>query len=142
MIRDDDVQKIAEYIINAEMAKSDYSLSVINLTDDEIKELNSQYRGIDQATDVLTFVADDSEDDYVDQSQTKELGDIFISIDTIQRQCVEWQNTPKKEYLFMLIHGLLHICGWEHEESFNDHEEMFIKQQYYYDILCKSIILE
>lgn len=142
LIPENDIQKISEHIINTELDKADYALSVINCTDQDIKDLNSRYRGIDEATDVLTFVSNDQESDFVDDSQPRELGDIFISIDTIHRQCSKWHNTPEKEYLFMLIHGLLHICGWEHEDSINDHEEMFKRQGYYYELFSESITCE
>ncbi len=109
-------------------------MSVINVDDETIRELNEQYREKDESTDVLTFVNDCIYED----EPLVELGDIFISLETIKRQAGKFNTTFEKEYKFMLIHGLLHLCEYDHEESFNDHEEMFIRQQKYFDELLKG----
>ncbi len=137
LITEDAIKKCTDCIISKELEPGFYTLSVINCTDKFIQELNCQYRGIDEPTDVLTFTMDDQKQ----PDEPLELGDIFLSIDTIKRQSGNWQNTPEQEYLFMLIHGLLHICGWEHQGSYNEEEEMFRRQKYYYGLLAHEIKL-
>jgi len=133
-----EITTIADYILTRELEDGHYSLSVINCSDERIRELNLDYRGVDEPTDVLTFaLSDDQLDDNI-----LELGDIFLSIDTINQQASNWQNTPKEEYLFMLIHGLLHICGYDHKGPYQYEkegeaieEEMFRRQRSYFEAL-------
>jgi len=134
LISEEAIQKYSNLIISKELKEGSYTLSIINCTDNRICLLSNQYRGLDQPTDVLTFAMhDESPEGLI------ELGDIFLSIDTIKRQASDWQNAPQQEYLFMLIHGLLHICGWEHEGPYNEEEEMFKRQRYYYELLVDEI---
>lgn len=133
-ISQDEMERVIYHVLSSELDhEDDYSLSVINVNDETIRDLNEQYRDKDEATDVLTFVNDCIYED----EPLVELGDIFISLETIKRQAVRFETTFEREYLFMLIHGLLHLCEYDHEESFNDHEEMFIRQQKYFDELVK-----
>ncbi|MFP4462157.1 MAG: rRNA maturation RNase YbeY [Thermotogota bacterium] len=127
------VRTITSLILSKELEPGCYSISIINCTDNRIRELNQSYRNVDEPTDVLTFPMNFKDLD----EEPVELGDIFLSIDTIKRQAGKWQNTPQQEYVFMLIHGLLHIIGYEHEGPYNDKEEMFQRQRYYFDLLQK-----
>jgi probable rRNA maturation factor len=85
----------------------------VYLTDDrEVQSLNSQYRGKDTPTDVLSFPMDESED--VQYSPVM-LGDIVISLDTAARQAYEYFNTLRQEIAFLTVHGMLHLLGYDHE---------------------------
>jgi probable rRNA maturation factor len=131
-ISEEEIERIVNHVLGSELDhEDDYSLSILNVNDETIKELNAQYRNKDESTDVLTFV---NECIYEDEPLV-ELGDVFLSLETIKRQAEKFNNTFEREYTFMLIHGLLHLCEYDHEGSFNDHEEMFIKQQKYFDEL-------
>src|SRR6056297_1070587 len=134
LMSEEAIQKCSQLILSKELKAGSYTLSVINCTDSMIRELNNQYRGVDQPTDVLTFTLNDEGLD-----EPTELGDIFLSIDTIKRQSSYWNNTPEQEYLFMIIHGLLHICGYEHEGPYNEEEEMFKRQKLYYELFVDKI---
>lgn len=83
----------------------DTEVSVLLCDDDAIQALNAQWRGIDKPTDVLSFPM--GEDDI--------LGDIVISVDTTIRQAEEYAHTPLDEATRLWIHGLLHLCGYDHE---------------------------
>lgn len=137
LLQQEEIETITNLIISKELQKVFYSLSVINCTDDRIQELNKSYRGVDEPTDVLTFPMESEDLD----EEPFELGDIFLSIDSIKRQSAKWENTPQQEYVFMLIHGLLHICGWEHKGSYNESEEMFQRQRYYFDLILDTFNL-
>jgi len=137
LVTEETIRTIATLVISRELEDGFYSLSIINCTDGRIQELNKIYRDVDEPTDVLTFPME-----YEDLDEEPfELGDIFLSIDTIKRQANKWENTPQQEYIFMLIHGLLHICGYEHEGPYNEEEEMFQKQRYYFDQILNTINL-
>jgi rRNA maturation RNase YbeY len=71
-------------------------------SDDEILRLNNQYLGHDYYTDIITF--DYSEGDLLS-------GDLFISVDTVQSNAVQYQTDYAEELLRVMIHGVLHLCG-------------------------------
>lgn len=85
----------------------DQEVSVILVDDVEIQRLNQMYRQLNQATDVLSFVDEDS----------TYLGDIFISVDAITRQANDYNHSIKREFCFLVTHGLLHLLGYDHETS-------------------------
>jgi probable rRNA maturation factor len=137
LLTEETIKTITTLILSKELDDGFYSISIINCTDERIQVLNKSYRNVDKPTDVLTFPMESEDLD----EEPFELGDIFLSIDTIKRQSAKWENTPQQEYLFMLIHGLLHICGWEHERPYNENEEMFQRQRYYFDLILDTINL-
>ncbi len=79
-------------------------LSLLLTLDDEIRGLNSRFRGIDRATDVLSFPMDDE----------RLLGDIAISMDRVRGQATEAGITDEMELARLCHHGLLHLLGYEH----------------------------
>ena len=84
----------------------------ISFTDDRhIHELNLQYRGKDKATDVLSFSLTEGDDEYYGPS----LGDVVISLDTAKMQAKRYGVSLSCEVLRLLIHGLLHLTGFDHE---------------------------
>ena len=101
------------------------------ITDDEgIRELNSNMRGIDAPTDVLSFpglVFDEpavfdtdlnkKEDITDNDTGCVMLGDIVINIDRVRSQAKEYGHSMKREYAFLLAHAMLHLCGYDHMED-------------------------
>jgi len=89
-------------------------LSVLLTGDRKIKKLNSQYRKVDSATDVLSFPQDSSA---VDEQGIPLLGDVVISVETAARQAKEHLLTLDEELALLAIHGILHLRGLDHERS-------------------------
>lgn len=93
----------------------------VTLTDNEnIKQINKQYRNIDKATDVLSFPILEKEEieninnitnDIVKQVM---LGDIIISIPKVEEQAQEYGHSFKREFAYMLVHGFCHLMGFDH----------------------------
>ena len=100
------------------IGRADSSLTVAFVRDPRIRELNLRFRGKPHATDVLSFPAgdnfeaDDLGDDYLGDDY---LGDIVISADTAARQAEEAGHTLEREVSELVIHGVLHLCGYDHE---------------------------
>lgn len=95
---------------------SDAHASILFTDDREMRSLNKQYRGKDKATDVLSFAALDVElPKALRKHAPRMLGDLVISVDTLLRQAKEYGVTPKEELLRLLIHGTLHLLGYDHE---------------------------
>ena len=80
------------------------------VSDSQIKELNRRFRGIDKATDVLSFPAGDET-----SGATTNLGDIAISLERAAIQAKENEMTLEGEIAQLILHGLLHLCGYDHE---------------------------
>ena len=87
------------------LGSDDSSVTVAFVSDTKIRELNRQFRGIDKATDVLSFPAGDE----------GQLGDIAISLETAERQSKENGLTLNGEIAQLILHGLLHLSGYDHE---------------------------
>ena len=80
------------------------------VSDSQIKELNRRFRGIDKATDVLSFPAGAET-----SGATTNLGDIAISLERAAIQAKENEMTLEGEIAQLILHGLLHLCGYDHE---------------------------
>ena len=93
------------------------TFSIILTGDEEIRELNRDYRNIDKVTDVISFALNDNIDI---KMPINALGDIFISIPQMQRQAKEYNHIAKRELSFLVVHGLLHLLGYDHQ---NEEEE-------------------
>ena len=91
----------------------DAELSILLVSDREMRVLNRRWRGRDRPTDVLSFAQGDGEPDAPDGL----LGDVVISVDTARRQAAERRETVGREAERLLIHGLLHLLGYDHERS-------------------------
>jgi probable rRNA maturation factor len=95
-------------------AGSSISLTLVN--DDAIRELNRTHRGKDAATDVLSFPLD-PDDASDDGDPERLLGDVVISVDMARRQAADYDARLQAEIYRLLIHGLLHVLGHDHEEA-------------------------
>ena len=101
----------------------DPEVSIVLVDDGYIRELNQQYRNIDQPTDVLSFAMSEStgeEPDYDDEVEGCEeniLGDIIISTETAVRQADEFGHSLEREMAYLTAHGMFHLLGWDHEDE-------------------------
>ena len=89
-------------------------LSVLLTNDEKIQKLNKKYRGQNQATDVLSFPQNESEEN---EPSAHLMGDVVISMMTAKRQSVEHGLSFDEEIILLLIHGILHLLGFGHEHS-------------------------
>lgn len=92
--------------------KSNARVTVVFVRDRVIRRLNNQYRQINRATDVLSFPAGD---EMPGEGKEQYLGDVVISIDTAVRQAESAGHSIEREVDELLIHGVLHLCGYDHE---------------------------
>ena len=94
-------------------------VSVTLTNDQKIHELNLQYRGIDRPTDVLSFAFRDSDEPEIfsESDQPEILGDIIISIDRAKSQAEEFGHSIRREIVFLTVHGILHLLGYDHMEE-------------------------
>ena len=109
-----------------EFACKNVYFSVIFINDEEIHKINKEYRGIDRPTDVISFAFNDngSLDGPINM-----LGEIYVSIDRMKEQAVEYGHSEKRELSFLCIHGLLHLLGYDHTLGEKEEKEMFDLQR-------------
>jgi len=116
------------------MGLGDYELSLLIVNDNKIHELNRDYRQKDKATDVLSFPQMDWKTALTVETKGQEkqqgpkiLGDIVISLDHVAYNAEKIGNSISREFCFLLIHGILHLCGHDHREK--EEEALMIGQQ-------------
>lgn len=107
--------------------KDKYVLSVIICGPISIKRINRDYRNIDRETDVISFALLD-DGDITESEGMIELGDIFINRDRVLLQAEEYHHSVKREFIFLFVHGLLHLFSYDHMNK-EDEEKMFALQK-------------
>ena len=111
-------------------------MSVTFVNNDRIQKLNREYRGVDRATDVISFAIEDNADDdfplVMDDELAAEIpeniGDIFVSVDKIAEQAKFLGHSNDRELGFLVVHGFLHLNGYDHQTP-EDEKEMFTLQR-------------
>jgi probable rRNA maturation factor len=93
---------------------TDREVSVVFVSDRKIRELNRDFRQMDKPTDVLSFAADEGETPFPGNPV---LGDVIISIETAERQSHDIGHSLDDEINRLLIHGLLHLLGYDHMQA-------------------------
>lgn len=107
--------------------EDNYVLSLIICGPITIKRINRDYRNKDAVTDVISFALLDNED-AVEYEDCIELGDIFINRQRVFSQAKEYGHSVKREFVFLFVHGLLHLLGYDHMNK-EDEEKMFSLQR-------------
>lgn len=101
---------------------TDGEVSLSFVDDEMIRELNEEYRGINRATDVLSFAMHEQKEQeepeiWYEDEVPNLLGDIVISLTTAQRQATEYGHSLERELGFLFVHGFLHLLGYDHEND-------------------------
>ena len=115
-----DVERLAEFVVRAEACPESTEVSINFVTNDAIHELNRDYRGVDRPTDVLSFECDGYDDEVAydaEVDESFELGDIVVAPDVAEGQAPEYGMTFADELSLLIVHGLLHLCGYDHMED-------------------------
>ena len=130
--------KVAKKVLKKE--KNKFELSIVLVGEKKIKQLNKKYRGKNQATDVLAFgenikykIPAWPADKYNTRYKIQDLGEILICLEEVKKNAREFNTTFKKELTRVLIHGILHLLGANHETSDKRAKKMREKEKYYFD---------
>lgn len=128
------VQDVLAYAANYLELEENCAMSVIIVDNEEIQKINREYRQKDAVTDVISFALEESvvEDDFPAiqevMDESRELGDIFVSFQRAQEQAVEYGHSFKRELGFLVVHGFLHLNGYDHMTD-EEEAEMFDLQR-------------
>lgn len=117
----DEVKKVIKESLNVEKEDIESEVSISFVTDEEIHELNREYRNVDRPTDVLSFPMELEFD-----MPEKMLGDIIISTDTASRQADEFNHSIEREILYLVTHSMFHLMGYDH---MNDDEKLIMRSK-------------
>jgi len=133
-LTDENIQFVADLLNHAakmENVEDGTEVSVTFVTNEEIREINKQYRDKDSATDVISFALEElSEGEVVPvgMDMPRVLGDIIISVERTREQAEEYGHTFERELGFLAVHGFLHLLGYDHMTE-EDEKEMFGRQK-------------
>lgn len=132
------ITKVVNTSLDIEDCPYDIELNVILTDNNEIKEINNNYREIDKATDVLSFPMVDytvpsdfshlEDDDTYFNLETGELllGDIIISVEKVMEQAGEYGHTLERELAFLTAHSMMHLFGYDH---MTEEERIFMEER-------------
>ena len=108
-----------------------YEVSLSFVDNEEIHQLNRDFRGVDRATDVLSFPL--LTDDFDIEIEEESLGDIVISLERALEQSIEYNHSFDREVCFLVCHSMFHLLGYDHDTEENT-KEMRKKEE---DVLNK-----
>ena len=130
------VVQVVEEVIAYEQCEEEFEVSISFVNNQEMRSLNKEYRNIGKETDVLSFPlvefieeelnTEDEDAEYIEEEIA--LGDIVISMEKAVEQSEEYGHSFKRELAFLLVHGMLHLLGYDHDEEASE-GEMFDKQE-------------
>ncbi|ASS71921.1 MULTISPECIES: rRNA maturation RNase YbeY [Bacillus] len=126
-----EVEKLLQFAAEREGVQDQAEVSVTIVTNDEIQQINKEYRGKDTPTDVISFALEEEgegEVEIVGAEMPPVLGDIIISADRTKEQAEEYGHSFLRELGFLAVHGFLHLLGYDHMTK-EQEEEMFTKQK-------------
>ena len=118
------IEKAVGYCYQLEKHPETYQVSISFVNDDEIQQLNNQYRGKNEPTDVLSFPM--SFDDLA--VEEKLLGDIVISTEKMLKQAREFGHGVKREMIYLVVHSVFHLMGYNHSDD-ESKEIMRLKEE-------------
>ena len=118
------IQNIAEQVLIAQGVGSDVELGLVITSQERVQQLNRSYRGKDEPTDVLAFYMTDIAGEteagiapfVTPPDGVSHLGEVIISCPQAIIQAKEHRHSVKKEIAILIIHGVLHLLGYDHEE--------------------------
>jgi probable rRNA maturation factor len=111
----------------AAMDRTPMSATVVIVRDPVMRDLNREYRSIDRPTDVLSFPSRDERSSSDDFADALFLGDVVVSADAALRQALEAGHPLEREVSELIIHGILHLCGYDHETDQGEMNRLELK---------------
>lgn len=117
------IKKVIETALRFIDVNQDCEIGIACVDNDESHKLNLEYRQKDKPTNVLSFPSDIPEE-VLSMLDALPIGDLVICIPVVLQEAIEQNKTPIEHFTHMLVHGTLHLMGYDHETSDEDAEEM------------------
>lgn len=132
----DGFEKYLKPLLKKTLNKTNFDISanvsIVLMDDASIKTYNKTYRNIDRTTDVLSFVDGETFEGVVS------LGDILISTETCKKQAEAYGHSLKREFLFLVTHGYLHLLGYDHMNEEDEKEMLDLQKEILDDVVKRS----
>lgn len=127
-IKKSNIDKILRLTERNLKIKKNYGISIVLVDNKTIKDLNIRYRRKNKVTDILTFCykekkINENKKSFLNFTDKDYLGDIIISHERLKKQAREYKRTSEQEFCSLLVHGLLHLFGYDHHRK-KDRERM------------------
>ncbi len=110
------INEVAAICLKEEQIPEEAEIDLLFVDNEAIREMNREYRDKDSATDVLSFPMYEADEEIDDEDEIL-FGDIVISLERAQEQCEEYGHSLEREVMYLLVHGLLHLSGYDHMEE-------------------------
>jgi probable rRNA maturation factor len=117
------LNRLARTILS-DVGEGSAELGIMFVGDQRMRGLNRRYRGKDRTTDVLAFATREAL-----HSSAELLGDVVIAVPTAARQAKQGQRSLDEELMVLLVHGILHLCGYDHERSEKEARRMHRRER-------------
>lgn len=105
-LSDETIERLVLHALKSEEQEDEWVVSVVLVDDPEMQRLHADFMNIDEPTDVMTFPSDFEE-------EGQQGGDIVISVERAAEQGSENGLSAEEEVIFLAVHGVLHLCGWD-----------------------------
>lgn len=113
------IHRVVKQALEMQSVTADVELSIVITDNENIRKINKEFRDKDMATDVLSFPG--YEPTEIENIKTSDelmvIGDIIISKEKVIEQAEEFENTFEREFAYLLVHGILHLLGYDHIEE-------------------------
>ena len=112
------IRKCCHAVLQTEGMSGNYEVSVSFVDEEHIHQLNKQHRGKDESTDVLSFPTGVAGKYDIDkETGASMLGDIALSVPHVYRQAEQYGHDIRREFAYLTVHSMLHLIGYDHEDS-------------------------
>ena len=120
------VRRIAQTVLKAEEVAHPYEVSMVFTDSETVQQLNRDYRGMDEPTDVLAFYmlpqGEGNDSFALPPDEVTRLGEVIISYPQAIEQAREQGHSPERELALLIVHGILHLLGYDHEKPEEEDE--------------------
>jgi probable rRNA maturation factor len=123
-----DLRAVVEHALAVEDVEESVAIGVILVDDETIHQLNRDYLNHDEPTDIVTFPLD-GDDGFIAGAggMRRELGEMYISFERAAAQSADWGSDQEREIRFLVVHGVLHLLGWD-DATTEERERMLARQ--------------
>lgn len=130
------VRRACNATLDMEKFVGDAEINVTFTCDEDIRKINSQFRNIDSATDVLSFpLSENGVYDINPETNAKMLGDVLISLEHAEAQAAEYGHSFERETAYLTVHSVLHLLGYDHVSGGLEKEIMREKEEAVMELL-------
>ncbi len=113
------IERVVLRVLKVERVRRNTEVTIVITDDEDIRGINAEHRGIDDATDVLSFPLESEASSafVVPPGQPRNLGDIVLSFERVTAQAEEYGHSVSRELAYLVTHGMLHLLGYDHEDE-------------------------